>query len=185
MPDGTSVLTAQLKLPSPATSHPSRDKYTARNQSLVLPCSLSFFVFAYSIYYIRMSNEQAFDVDYGDSDYTPKSNADSDDDNSTVDIIMSDNEVVRLYKDQLINVHELLGCSDDDDDMSYDEEQQVDKKELVGLYKDQLRPIEELAPVSNVEALCSENKCSIVRRVPLKPYLIKFGMFDWTNCTYC
>lgn len=142
-----------------------------------------FFLFAYSIYYISMSHEQAFDVDHGDSDYTSKSNADSDDDNSTVDTIMSDNELVNLYKDQLINVHELLGCSDDDD-MNYDGEQQVDRKELVGLYKDQLRPIEELAPVSNVEALCSENNRSIVGRVPLKPYLIKFGMFDWTSFAY-
>lgn len=126
-----------------------------------------------------MSTEQAFDGDNDDADYTSKSNAadDSDDDSSTEDT-MSDNELVKLYKDQLINVHELLGSSDDDEDMDYSGEQQVDKKELVGLYRDQLIHIQELAPVSSVEPLINKSNRSIVRRVPLKPYLIKFGMFD-------
>ncbi|GAN09750.1 hypothetical protein MAM1_0289c09282 [Mucor ambiguus] len=122
-----------------------------------------------------MSTDRVFNVNNNDSDCTFKSSADSDDDNSVMDTTRG-NELIKLYKDQLINVHELLGSSGNDN-MDDDIEKQIDKEELVGLYKDQLVPIEELAPVFNVEASSrNRNVHNIARRVSLGAYFIKFAV---------
>ncbi|KAL9551906.1 hypothetical protein MBANPS3_004043 [Mucor bainieri] len=127
------------------------------------------------------TTELFIDVDSDDSDYTANtSNADSDDDNNSTMSTLSDTELVRLHKDQSVNVDQLLDFPDDDgtDDEMSTREQQVDKKELVELYNDQSVPIEELVPVSNVqEPSNSKSIYSMVRSISMKTYIIKFGMF--------
>ncbi|KAF1802003.1 hypothetical protein V8B55DRAFT_1571985 [Mucor lusitanicus] len=121
-----------------------------------------------------MSTERVFDTSDDDSDYTSEFDTVSDDDNNSAVDTMSENELVRLYKDQSVNVHELLSFSDDDD-TDDDAEKRIDKKELVGLYNDQQAPIEELAPILNVEA-SNKSGYNMTRRISLGPYLIKFAI---------
>ncbi|CAO0792227.1 unnamed protein product [Mucor circinelloides] len=119
-----------------------------------------------------MSSEQALYVDNDDVDYQPELADDSDD--SSVDT-MSNDELINLYKDQSINVHELLGSSDDDTDED-EKEGKIDDKELVGLYKDQLVSIEEL--VSVCSSHCSQPSHKSIfssGKVSLESYIIKFA----------
>lgn len=136
---------------------------------------LRLFFFPYKIH-INMSTERVFDTSDDDSDYTSEFDTVSDDDNNSAVDTMSENKLVKLYKDQSVNVHELLSFSDDDD-TDDDAEKRIDKKELVGLYNDQQAPIEELAPILNVEA-SNKSGYNMTRRISLGPYLIKFGMLD-------
>lgn len=128
-----------------------------------------------------MSSEQALYVDNDDVDYQPEFADDSDD--NSVDT-MSNDELINLYKDQSINVHELLGSSDDETDEN-EKEEKIDDRELVGLYKDQFVSIEELVPVCSSHFSQPLHKSIFSSgKVSLESYIIKFGRFDCADYTY-